>query len=188
MFRRFFLVLMLLSSTVQAADFNFIRVNVKYYLATKGTDGSLVTKLVSVAFFDVDGVPVVPDPPGPGPGPGPTIPDGWNGLTKSMYNFIVAKVPKASRDKAGPIGDNYEAVSAKLAAGGYANIDEANAELKEKNAATTGLTRETWVPIIQEYGRLMQKLFADGKLNGLPDYADANRAVADAFHLAASAN
>ena len=52
MFKRLGILTILLLSTVTClgADYNFVRVGNKYYLATKGPDGSLVTKLVAAAL------------------------------------------------------------------------------------------------------------------------------------------
>lgn len=185
--RRNVLILLLISGLLSAAEFNFVRVGGRYYLATKAADGSLVTRQVTVAFFDIDGTPVPPGP-GPGPNPEPTIPDGWNGLTKLVYTAAMKVGDKSIRSaKAKALGDNFAGVASGLAAGAYADINAANADLKAKNEASTGLARETWVPVIAEEAKAMQALFTAGKFNGLDDYSQAYHAVAAGFHLAAEA-
>jgi hypothetical protein len=122
-----------------------------------------------------------PVPPEPGPGPGPTpppspLPDGKYKFAKLAYDQAT-KIPAASRAKAGPLAENYQALAdsfrAAIAAGATPSIPEGLASLKERNRVTLGSDITAWGNWGVAWAEKANGHNADGSLKTAADYADA---------------
>jgi hypothetical protein len=138
--------------------------------------------------FDVIGVvpEPIPDPepnpepgpnPGPNPGPSPDVPsDQWD-LGKTIYAEAM-KLPAGPRAKANDLADNFDAVSAGIAAGQFRNggFNAASAELASKNRATLGSDKDAWdAPL----SALFSHMQAQRVPTTLQSYADAYTYIAN---------
>jgi len=105
---------------------------------------------------------IAPDPdpePGPEPGPDPdpvNVPsDEWD-LGKTIYTEAM-KIPAAPRAKAKELADNFDAISGRIAAGGFGDGGKPAAmkELADVNKVTLGGDKGAWDPALTELNRTM---------------------------------
>lgn len=124
-----------------------------------------------LAVVVVGSPPPQPEPgPGPSPPPGP-VPEGKFGMAKLAAQW-AASVPAASRAKAQPLADNFESISAAIAAGDTAGIQDAVTRLKEKNGQTLGPDIKAWTPWFQSWEAEAKKLAAAGKLPSQAEFGE----------------
>lgn len=122
----------------------------------------------------------LPPPPGPGPKPppppDPVVPDklGFVALAKSQ----AQQVHEASRGLASQLADNFESTAAKLAATAGMTIDQANAEMVQKNRTTLGGNRAAWLPWFQAWQALAEKHNQSGAMTTKEHYVTAYQETA----------
>lgn len=85
----------------------------------------------------------------------------------------LAKLPATARPLASSLADNFEAVSAKLAASSAMTIDDAMAQLTEKNRATLGANRAAWLPWFTAWAAKADQHNAAGTMATPADYVTA---------------
>lgn len=123
----------------------------------------------------------VPNPnpgpkPDPTPGPTPDVPsDQWD-LGKTIHAEVM-KIPSSARSKASAVADNFDAVSAGIAAGQFRNGGSSAAleELAERNRETLGGDKGAWDPALTALYRHMQERRVPTTLES---YADAYTYIA----------
>lgn len=119
--------------------------------------------------------PPNPDPdPKPKPKPDPT-PDklGFIALAKTQAQVI----PEASRGLASSLASNFDSIASKLAATNI-TIDQANAELRDKNRAALGDHRAAWLPWFQAWQVQADKHNAAGTMTTKEHYIAAYQETA----------
>lgn len=115
--------------------------------------------------------PVPPDPPKP---PIPPLPD-----PKERYGFVTLartegyKLPATERARMQEIASNFEAVAARLAATAQMTVDQANAELRDRNRQTLGDVRITWLPWFTAWQSLADKHNTSGTMSSREHYTAA---------------
>jgi len=118
-----------------------------------------------------------PEPkPKPKPKPEPDVPtDEWS-LGKTIYTEVM-KIPFGARAKSAEVADNFDAVSAGIAAGQFRNggFSAASAELAERNRDTLGGDKGAWDAAFSELYRHMQERRVPTTLES---YADAYTYIA----------
>lgn len=156
----------------------------RFRLLAVAAKGGKLSEFSTCAVVVEGTPPVPPTPPGPNPPVPPTPP------TPDTLGFVAlartegGKVPGPARALAKELADNFEAVSAQLAANFSMTVDQANTQLRDKNRVTLGANVEAWRPWFVAWQKHMDAHNGAGR-SGKEHYVQSFKDTATGLRAAA---